>query len=135
MIGLLHGYLLEGSGSNLWTRSVVRALCREGETVHLFCQENHPERYDFIAEAWRYAADGSRQKLLGRETPYPGRCVMHRPEIGETLSRVVAQRQIETSNIVESANNQEREEAISKTANSLLSRMVSVFGEVLKRRA
>ena len=40
MICILHGYLLEGSGSNLWTRSVVESLCRAGETVHLMAQEN-----------------------------------------------------------------------------------------------
>ena len=48
MICLLHGYLLEGSGSNLWTRLIVEALCRQGRTVHLMAQENHPERYPFL---------------------------------------------------------------------------------------
>jgi glycosyltransferase involved in cell wall biosynthesis len=85
MIALLHGYLLEGSGSNLWTRSVVRSLCREGETVHLFCQEDRPERYDFISEAYHYDAPEVRQTLLQRETPYEGRCILHRPAIGDTL--------------------------------------------------
>jgi hypothetical protein len=47
MICILHGYLLEGSGSNLWTRSIIQSLCRQGKTVHLMCQENHPEIYDF----------------------------------------------------------------------------------------
>jgi hypothetical protein len=32
MICILHGWLLEGSGSNLWTRSIVTALAR---IVHL----------------------------------------------------------------------------------------------------
>jgi glycosyltransferase involved in cell wall biosynthesis len=85
MIALLHGYLLEGSGSNLWTRSVVRSLCREGETVHLFCQEDHPERYDFISEAYHYDSPDARETLLQRETSYEGRCILHRPAIGETL--------------------------------------------------
>ena len=31
MICILHGYLLDGSGSNLWTRSIVESLCRQGE--------------------------------------------------------------------------------------------------------
>jgi hypothetical protein len=35
MICLLHGYLLEGSGSNLWTRSIIQSLCQEGYTAHL----------------------------------------------------------------------------------------------------
>ena len=72
-IGLLHGYLLEGSGSNLWTREMVRALCRAGETVHLFCQEPHPEDYDFVAEARIYEPDGAVKELFSRETAYPGR--------------------------------------------------------------
>jgi len=32
-IGILHGYLLDGSGSNLWTQSIVRSFCRAGARV------------------------------------------------------------------------------------------------------
>ena len=85
MICILHGYLLEGSGSNLWTRSIIRSLCRQGETIHLFCQENHPHIYDFIAEAYRYDEQLSKKTIFKRETPYPGRCIMHKPWIGQTL--------------------------------------------------
>jgi glycosyltransferase involved in cell wall biosynthesis len=85
MISILHGYLLDGSGSNLWTRSVVQALCREGETVHLVCQEPHPETFDFIGEAQRYHTDGSVETLFRREVPYKGRAIMHKPQIGRTL--------------------------------------------------
>lgn len=85
MICLLHGYLLDGSGSNLWTRSVIRALVRDGAVVHLVCQEPHPETYDFINEAWEYPVDGPRVKVLERETNYAGRCIMHQPVLGDTL--------------------------------------------------
>jgi glycosyltransferase involved in cell wall biosynthesis len=85
MICLLHGYLLDGSGSNLWTRSIVRALCRAGETVHLVCQEPHPEKYDFISTALGYAADGTVTTLLDRPSSYAGRCIMHKPVLGDTL--------------------------------------------------
>ncbi|HHJ53020.1 MAG TPA: glycosyltransferase, partial [Caldithrix abyssi] len=37
------------------------------------------------SEAYAYDADGNRRPLLKRETPYPGKCVMHKPWIGETL--------------------------------------------------
>lgn len=84
VIGILHGYLLEGSGSNLWTRSIVRALCRAGQTVHLFCQDPSPESYDFVAEAWRYD-DADAELLFTRETGYAGRCIVHRPDIGDVL--------------------------------------------------
>ncbi|MGH7482133.1 MAG: glycosyltransferase [Longimicrobiales bacterium] len=84
MIGLLHGYLLDGSGSNLWTRSIVKSLCRSGQTVHLFCQERRPADYDFVAEAWVRDAH-SEERLFQRAVDYPGRCVLHRPEIGGIL--------------------------------------------------
>lgn len=85
MICLLHGWLLEGSGSNLWTRSIITALCRSGETVHLVCQENHPDRYEAIAEAYRHRLSGEVEQTLVRESPYSGRCILHQPEIGATL--------------------------------------------------
>lgn len=85
MICILHGYLLEGSGSNLWTRSIIQSLCRSGETVHLLCQENHPQLYDFIAEVYIYHKDGSIETLFQRAVPYAGQCIMHKPKLGKTL--------------------------------------------------
>ncbi|MBF0589529.1 MAG: glycosyltransferase [Magnetococcales bacterium] len=85
MIALLHGYLLEGSGSNLWTRAIVQGLCRAGETVHLMCQEQHPEAYDFISKAIHYHPDGREEMVLDRTTSYPGEVIFHRPELGSTL--------------------------------------------------
>jgi glycosyltransferase involved in cell wall biosynthesis len=104
MICLLHGYLLEGSGSNLWTRSVVESLCMEGYTVHLVCQENHPERYDCIAEAHRYHLDGTVETMLSRDVPYAGRCIMHKPQLGDTLPVYVWDRYDEYSNVVPMVN-------------------------------
>ena len=43
---LWHGYLLGGTGSNVYTRSLAREWSRSGHEVVLFCQEPHPERYD-----------------------------------------------------------------------------------------
>jgi glycosyltransferase involved in cell wall biosynthesis len=85
MLCLLHAWLLEGSGSNLWTRAVVQSLCRKGETVHLVCQENHPDRYGFIATAITHRLDGSAETTLLRDTPFPGKCILHKPELGATL--------------------------------------------------
>ena len=85
MLCILHGYLLEGSGSNLWTRCVVESLCMEGHTVQLVCQEPYPDRYDCIAEAYRYHLDGTVETLFKRDVPYPGKCIMHKPQLGDTL--------------------------------------------------
>jgi glycosyltransferase involved in cell wall biosynthesis len=43
---LWHGYLLGGTGSNVYTRSLARAWSRLGHDVVVLCQEPHPERYD-----------------------------------------------------------------------------------------
>ena len=41
-----HGYLLGGTGSNVYTRSLARAWRRFGHEVVVFCQEPHPEGFD-----------------------------------------------------------------------------------------
>jgi glycosyltransferase involved in cell wall biosynthesis len=43
---LWHGYLLGGTGSNVYTRSVAREWSRAGHDVTVVCQEQHPEQYD-----------------------------------------------------------------------------------------
>ncbi len=100
MICILHGYLLDGSGSNLWTRSIVEALCREGISVHLVCQDPEPERYDFIAEALLYTPDGEKRQLFRREPPYAGRCILHKPQLGDTLPVYVPDRYAEFARVV-----------------------------------
>jgi glycosyltransferase involved in cell wall biosynthesis len=42
-----HGYLLGGTGSNVYTRSLAREWMRAGHDVTIVCQERHPENYDF----------------------------------------------------------------------------------------
>lgn len=81
MLCLIHGYALSGSGSNLWTRAVAQALCRSGETVHIVCQDRRPEEHDFVAAAYHYETDGTRQILFERTTSYTGRAILHRPQL------------------------------------------------------
>jgi glycosyltransferase involved in cell wall biosynthesis len=38
---IAHGYLLRGTGSNIYNASLARALARMGHEVHLLCQERH----------------------------------------------------------------------------------------------
>src|SRR5690606_39476579 len=66
-LGIVHGYGFSGAGSNLWTRSVVRALCHLGHTVHVVCQESRPEAYDFVAEAISYRSEEHTSELQSRE--------------------------------------------------------------------
>ncbi|MDB4881417.1 MAG: hypothetical protein JWL95_183 [Gemmatimonadetes bacterium] len=127
MLCLLHGYLLEGSGSNLWTRSVVEALCAAGHSVQLVCQEPYPERYDCIAEAYRYHLDGRVETMLLRDVPYPGRCIMHKPQLGDTLPVYVWDKYDEYANVVPMINLSDDE------IESYVARNVDVVRDVVER--
>jgi glycosyltransferase involved in cell wall biosynthesis len=41
-----HGYLLSGTGSNIYTRALAREWSRDDHDVVIVCQEPHPERFD-----------------------------------------------------------------------------------------
>ena len=43
---LWHGYLLGGTGSNVYTRALAREWSRAGHDVVVFCQEPHADRFD-----------------------------------------------------------------------------------------
>jgi glycosyltransferase involved in cell wall biosynthesis len=43
---LWHGYLLGGTGSNVYSRALAREWSRAGHNVVVFSQERHPEVYD-----------------------------------------------------------------------------------------
>jgi glycosyltransferase involved in cell wall biosynthesis len=43
---LWHGYLLGGTGSNVYTRALAREWSNLGHDVTIVCQERYPERYD-----------------------------------------------------------------------------------------
>ncbi len=45
-IVLWHGYLLGGTGSNVYTRALAREWTRAGHDVTVVCQERFPGRYD-----------------------------------------------------------------------------------------
>src|SRR5919198_6367213 len=60
---LWHGYLLGGTGSNVYTRAVAREWSRSGHDVVLFCQERHPEEFDLGG------AEVVRPELPGRLLP------------------------------------------------------------------
>ncbi len=82
-IVLWHGYLLSGTGSNVYTQAVAREWSRAGNEVVVVCQEPHPERFDLgSAEVVRpplpggllpvFVLDryeGLEPRLLGEMTP------------------------------------------------------------------
>jgi glycosyltransferase involved in cell wall biosynthesis len=85
-----HGWLLEGSGSNVYTARVAEVLAGEGHDVLLLCQEGHPERYAWI-DAWGTVGSDGVSVAKSREgSSAAGRCVLLRPEIGRLLPVFVA---------------------------------------------
>jgi hypothetical protein len=89
-----HGWLLEGSGSNVGTARTAEAWRAAGHDVVLLCQERHPERYPWIDAAG--VVDGVEPSGLTerprRGPASAGRCVLLRPAIGTTLPVFVVDR-------------------------------------------
>jgi glycosyltransferase involved in cell wall biosynthesis len=61
---IFHGYLLSGTGSNVYNARLAETLVDMGHEVHLLCQERHPERFGFARSE---------------------RCTIYRPDIGGLL--------------------------------------------------
>jgi glycosyltransferase involved in cell wall biosynthesis len=82
---LWHGWLLEGTGSNVYTARVAESLADDGHDVLLLCQERHSERFPWI-DAWGTVDETGVDGLVWRRAPDgPGRCILLRPDIGTLL--------------------------------------------------
>ncbi len=81
-----HGWLLEGSGSNIGAARLSEVLRAAGHEVLLLCQEGHPGRYGWIDASGTVGPDGvSELRPNPAATPNAGSCVLLRPEIGTLL--------------------------------------------------
>src|SRR4051812_18185935 len=78
---IFHGYLLRGTGSNVYNASLVTALARLGHEVHLLCQDRHADELPFVDAVGRWV-DGELQIETIRE---PVRITAYLPDIGPTL--------------------------------------------------
>jgi glycosyltransferase involved in cell wall biosynthesis len=70
---VFHGYLLRGTGSNVYNASLARALAELGHEVHLLCQDRAAGELDWVSDE-----------------PGPGRVVVYNPDIGRVLPVYVA---------------------------------------------
>jgi glycosyltransferase involved in cell wall biosynthesis len=86
VMGLLmtHGYMLSGTGSNVYVQNLCRALAGMGHDVHLLCQEPNPLSYDFVTGHYR-VGQGGIEKLGEKGSPHPGSCSVYQPEIDGLL--------------------------------------------------
>ena len=85
---VFHGYLLSGTGANVYNANLAESLRRAGHEVHLFSQDRHPDRLDFVDAVGEWH-DG---RLAVQPRRQPVRCTLYRPEIGPVLPVYVADR-------------------------------------------
>jgi glycosyltransferase involved in cell wall biosynthesis len=74
---IFHGYLLRGTGSNVYNANLSAALVRLGHEVHLLSQERAPEEFDFVDAVGNW--DGGALRVTTRREP--ARCTVYRPDI------------------------------------------------------
>src|SRR5687768_8172344 len=85
---IFHGYLLAGTGSNVYNAALAEALVRGGHEVHLLCQEPDPFALDWVDATGGWNG-GSLVVDTRRE---PVRATVYRPDIGGLLPLYVADR-------------------------------------------
>ena len=69
---IFHGYLLRGTGSNVYNAELAEALVRLGHEVHLLCQEPRPAELGFVDSFGTWEADSSRSRDVRRPAHNPG---------------------------------------------------------------
>jgi glycosyltransferase involved in cell wall biosynthesis len=80
-----HGWLLEGSGSNVYAAKVTEAWREMGHEVVVLCQQEHADRFPFVDRHGVAGPDGV-DGLVETDVPgAPGSVVMLRPWIGDLL--------------------------------------------------
>jgi glycosyltransferase involved in cell wall biosynthesis len=102
---IFHGYLLAGTGSNVYNARLAEALAGLGHEVYLLSQDRRPEEQPFVDAAGDWDAGALRVRELragaaractGSSTAAgaarAGRCVVYRPDIGGLLPVYVADR-------------------------------------------
>src|SRR5256885_6872692 len=75
---IFHGYLLRGTGSNIYNASLARALVRLGHEVHLLCQDRQAGELDFVDRVGQWRGGELELRTLSE----PVRCTAYLPDIG-----------------------------------------------------
>jgi glycosyltransferase involved in cell wall biosynthesis len=81
---IFHGYLLQGTGSNVYNASLARALARLGHEVHLLCQDREAGSLDWVDGVGHWT-DGRLRVENGPGESQAGSVTAYLPEIGGLL--------------------------------------------------
>ena len=78
---IFHGYLLHGTGSNVYNANLAESLASAGHEVHLLCQDRHAEDLPWVDATgdWHSGA------LRVRSGSGAARVTVYRPAIGRVL--------------------------------------------------
>jgi glycosyltransferase involved in cell wall biosynthesis len=85
---VFHGYLLSGTGSNVYNANLAAALVGLGHEVHLLCQDRAPEQLAFVDAVGEWDSG----ELTLRTLREPVRCTAYRPALAGLLPVYVADR-------------------------------------------
>jgi hypothetical protein len=85
---IFHGYLLRGTGSNVYNSRLAASMARSGARIHLLCQEREAAKLDFVDAV----GDWDSGALSVRTLREPVRLTVYRPPIGRILPIYVADR-------------------------------------------
>ena len=85
---IFHGYLLRGTGSNVYNAELAAAFVRAGHEVHLLCQDRAPLELGWVDAAGSW--DGGSLEVTVRRAP--ARATTYRPDIGGLLPVYVPDR-------------------------------------------
>src|SRR6476469_6576503 len=83
---IFHGYLLRGTGSNVYNASLVAALAKLGHEVHLLCQDREAASLPFVDAVGHW--EGGELEVEGIRDPV--RVTAYTPDIGRILPVYVA---------------------------------------------
>lgn len=87
---IFHGYLLGGTGSNVYNARLAEALVGLGHEVHLLSQDRHPQEHPFVDAVGDW--DGGALRVRSLHGAASVRCTVYRPDIGGLLPVYVADR-------------------------------------------
>jgi glycosyltransferase involved in cell wall biosynthesis len=88
---VFHGYLLRGTGSNVYNASLARALAALNHEVHLLCQDRRAAELDWVDAVGDWEGGELSVERL-RDPAAPGSVTVYTPDIGGLLPVYVADR-------------------------------------------
>src|SRR3954463_6918581 len=82
---VFHGYLLRGTGSNIYNASLVPALARLGHDVHLLCQDRHASELPWVDRFGEWRDGSMKVEDASGDSPGEGSVTVYVPDIGGLL--------------------------------------------------